>query len=389
MLARPAESTLAVPYADDRPSVHHAVDPAEAEAFVRQVHAELPTLGPVADRVAEVRREIARSGTYRHTVTELEHGARTAWRNSARCIGRLYWRSLVVRDARHVTSAEGMVAECVEHLRFATNGGRVRPTITVFPQAAPDGTGPRILGDQLIRYAGYRGPAGVIGDPSQVAATDRAMALGWADGQRSAFDVLPLIVQNSGGALLMAELPRDAVLEVELAHPDLRWFADLGLRWHAVPAIARMPLEVGGIVYTAAPFNGWYLGTEIGARNLADADRYDRLPEIARRMGLDTTSDRTMWKDRALIELNVAVLHSFDRAGVTVADHHSESERFLTHLAREEAAGRVCPADWSWIVPPISGSATAVFHRYYDEGVAGPRFRSAAEPTTSRCPHRD
>jgi nitric-oxide synthase len=24
------------------------------------------------------------------------------------------------------------------------------------------------------------------------------------------------------------------------------------------------------------------------------------------------------------------------------------------------------PADWSWIVPPISGSATAVFHRYYD-----------------------
>jgi nitric-oxide synthase len=49
----------------------------------------------------------------------------------------------------------------------------------------------------------------------------------------------------------------------------------------------------------------------------------------------------------------------------------------------------VCPADWSWIVPPISGSATPVFHRYYDEGVAGPRFRSAAEPTTSRCPHRD
>jgi hypothetical protein len=35
------------------------------------------------------------------------------------------------------------------------------------------------------------------------------------------------------------------------------------------------------------------------------------------------------------------------------------------------------------------GSATPVFHRYYDEGVAGPRFRSAAEPTTSRCPHRD
>jgi len=32
--------------------------------------------------VAEVRREITRSGTYRHTAAELEHGAWTAWRNS-------------------------------------------------------------------------------------------------------------------------------------------------------------------------------------------------------------------------------------------------------------------------------------------------------------------
>jgi hypothetical protein len=33
MLARPAESRLAARYAEDRPSMHHAVDPAEAEAF--------------------------------------------------------------------------------------------------------------------------------------------------------------------------------------------------------------------------------------------------------------------------------------------------------------------------------------------------------------------
>jgi len=144
-----------------------------------------------------------------------------------------------------------------------------------------------------------------------------------------------------------------------------------------------MPLEIGGLLYTAAPFNGWYLGTEIGARNLADTNRYDLLPEIARRMGLDTSSDRTMWKDRALVELNVAVLHSFDRAGVTLADHHTESERFLTHLAREEAAGRTCPADWSWIVPPVSGGVTPVFHRYYDDAVLTPRFRSASEASTT------
>ena len=116
MLTRPAASSLAVSYADDRPSLHHAVDPADAEAFVRQVHAELPALGPAAARVAEVRREIAGSGTYRHTAIELEHGARMAWRNSGRCIGRLYWRSLVVRDARHVTSAEIGRASCRERV---------------------------------------------------------------------------------------------------------------------------------------------------------------------------------------------------------------------------------------------------------------------------------
>jgi nitric-oxide synthase, bacterial len=36
-------------------------------------------------------------------------------------------------------------------------------------------------------------------------------------------------------------------------------------------------------------------------------------------------------------------------------------------VAREKSAGRSCPADWSWIVPPMSGGLTPVFHRYYDE----------------------
>jgi nitric-oxide synthase len=116
------------------------------------------------------------------------------------------------------------------------------------------------------------------------------------------------------------------------------------------------------------------MGTEIGARNLADTDRYDLLPRIAERLGLDTTSDRSLWKDRALVELNRAVLYSFDRAGVTVTDHHTESRRFLTHLDREERKGRTVGADWSWIVPPISGSATPVFHRTYDTTERTPAY---------------
>jgi nitric-oxide synthase len=50
-----------------------------------------------------------------------------------------------------------------------------------------------------------------------------------------------------------------------------------------------------------------------------------------------------------------------------MADHHTESHRFLFHLEREERAGRRCRAEWSWIVPPLSGGQTAVFHRCYDE----------------------
>ena len=52
---------------------------ADSEAFVRLVHEEVPALGPVDDRLRGVRAEIEATGTYRHTATELQHGARMAW----------------------------------------------------------------------------------------------------------------------------------------------------------------------------------------------------------------------------------------------------------------------------------------------------------------------
>jgi nitric-oxide synthase len=72
--------------------------------------------------------------------------------------------------------------------------------------------------------------------------------------------------------------------------------------------------------------------------------------------------------------VNRAVLHSFEQAGVTISDHHSETSRFLKHLAKEEKAGRTCPADWSWVVPPMSGALTPVYHRYYDTDHLKPEF---------------
>ena len=351
------------------------VDPAAAEEFLALFQAENPAAAPIGPRVEEVRAQIERYGTYAHTTAELTFGARVAWRNSSRCIGRLYWRSLQVRDRRHVTTAAQLAGEAFAHLRVATNSGRVRPTLTVFAPTTPERPGPRIWNEQLIRYAGYRQPDGtVIGDPRYADFTSAVRDLGWPGGPGTPFDLLPLVVQVPGEGPALFDLPRDVVLEVPLSHPRYPWFSELGLRWHAVPAISNMCLEIGGICYPAAPFNGWYMGTEIGARNLADVHRYDVVPVVARRLGLDTASERSLWRDQVLVELNIAVLHSFDAAGVTMADHHTESHRFLTHLAREERAGRITPADWSWIVPPISGAATPVFHRYYENADLRPNY---------------
>jgi nitric-oxide synthase, bacterial len=346
-----------------------------AERFIQQFYAE-NQLGSPGRRLRSVRREIQASGTYWHTPDELAFAARVAWRNSSRCIGRLYWQSLRVRDRRDVTTAAGVAAESVTHLREATNDGRIRPMITVFAPDAPGRPGPRILSSQLVRYAGYLNPGGAVtGDPANVELTRLACDLGWPGGQPPGrFDVLPVLVQAAGAPVTLHEIPADAILEVPIEHPEYGWFGELGLRWYAVPAISDMYLEAGGIRYPAAPFNGWYMCTEIGSRDLGDAARYSQLPVIAAHMGLSLASDRNLWKDRAMTELNVAVLHSYAKAGVMLTDHHTESVRFLQHLNREERHGRPVPADWTWIVPPAASSATPVFHRYYQDFDQTPNF---------------
>ncbi|HEU4811116.1 MAG TPA: nitric oxide synthase oxygenase [Nocardioides sp.] len=359
------------------------VDRAEAEEFLRMFHAENPAAGPVEPRIAAVLREIDLTGTYWHTPDELAFGARAAWRNNARCIGRLYWRSLQVRDLRTVSDATRVARYCFGHLDAAINGGKIRPTISVFAPETPSRPAPRIWNEQLIRYAGYEQPDGsILGDPRYVAFTREMIRRGWRPPvRRGAFDVLPLVVETAEEGPRMFPLPDDRVHEVELEHPELDWFADLGMRWHSVPVISNNRLVIGGVSYPAAPFNGWYMGTEIGARNLGDSERYDLVPAVAERMGLDTTDDASLWRDRALVEINRAVLHSFQASGVSITDHHTESRRFLTHVEREERAGRTCPADWTWIVPPMSGSQTPVFHRYYDNEDRLPNFFGDTEAT--------
>lgn len=51
------------------------------------------------------------------------------------------------------------------------------------------------------------------------------------------------------------------------------WFAELDLRWYALPAVSNMSFDCGGIQFTATSFSGWYMSTEIGCRNLCDVNR--------------------------------------------------------------------------------------------------------------------
>ncbi len=350
---------------------------AEATDFLTRTDG--PATADLADRIASIREQVEHTGTYAQTPGELAHGAALAWRNHSRCVGRLHWRSLRVVDRRDAATAEEVFDACVRHLRSATNGGDIRPMITVFAPRRPDGSEIRIWNSQLIRYAGYRGHGSCVGDPLNADLTDEIRRLGWR-GRGGRFDVLPLVIQMPGEPPRLFELPEDAVLEVPIRHPEFAWFAGLGLRWHALPAISDMRLEVAGLTYTACPFNGWYVSAEIGARNLSDPHRYNQLEVIARRMGLSTMDTKSLWMDRALIELNQAVLYSFGQSGVRMVDHHVVARQFCTHIEREQAVGRETPADWAWIVPPISASTTPTYHRVYQDLDLRPNFYRQPPP---------
>lgn len=362
-----------------------AADPDEAEEFLRGYYGEHPDAGSAAARIRTVRGEIYATGTYSQTPDELAWAARLAWRHAARCSGRDKWSRLRLRDRRWARTPGEVAGETFGHLREATNRGNIRSVITVFAPDTPRRLGPRIVNSQVLRYAGYRQPDGsFLGDPANEELTRLAQELGW-QGPGGGFDLLPLIVTGPDGKQRAFDIPPDAVLEVPIFHPDFDWFAGLGLKWYGVPLISDMYLEAGGIRYPCAPFNGWYqAGSEIGVRNFGDASRYDMLPTVAANMGLDTARLSTLWRDRAAVELAVAVQASFSESGVMATDHQSEMERFMRFVAAEEDAQRPWCADWSWIVPPVGGSTTRAFHREYPNPVLKPGFFRDGESAPGR-----
>lgn len=325
--------------------------------------------------------EINHSGTYTHTTEELTFGARVAWRNSNRCIGRLGWESLTLFDHRDLRHPDDIISATISYVKWAENSGKVRPAICIFAPSNPHtGQSIRFWNSKLIRYAGYSVHGSVIGDPDEIDRTNAFQNLGW-HGNRQPFDLLPIVLQVPGYPVRWYNWSGlHDPLEVEIKHPWFNWFEELKLRWYGVPVISDMTLEIGGIHYTAAPFNGWFMGTEIGSRNLGDERRYNLLPTIAQRMQLDTKMKAALWKDRALTELNTAVLYSYRQKGVTIVDHHTAAEQFERFQRKEQQNRREVTADWSWVVPPTAGSTTTLFHQSWSNQIKTPNFFYTDKP---------
>lgn len=345
-------------------STNHEAMKQQAEDFIRISYAELDkTDTEIENRIRSIYDEIEVSGTYRHTEEELVHGARMAWRNNSRCIGRLFWHTLEIMDARQADTEDRVAEALMQHLEKANNGGRIRPLITIFRSGEDVASRIRIWNHQLIRYAGYPEHAGQdrAGDPASDAFTRVCEQLGW-QGTGGDYDVLPLVISIGTAQPRWYAIPKHLVQEVQLSHPEIERFPELQLRWYAVPIVSDMQLEIGGIRYSAAPFNGWYMETEIGSRNLGDTGRYNRLPAVAELMGLDRSTNTSLWKDRAMLELNRAVLYSFKQAGVNIVDHHTAADQFVRFQQQEKERERQVSGRWNWLIPPMSPSATPIWH---------------------------
>ena len=92
----------------------------------------------------------------RLSTNELLDAGKIAWRNHARCIGRLNWNSLKIRDDRHLETAEQVFESLLHHYASAHNNGDIRSIMTVFlEQQRPHSQCIRIWNSQVNYWLFY------------------------------------------------------------------------------------------------------------------------------------------------------------------------------------------------------------------------------------------
>src|SRR5699024_11059421 len=152
---------------------------------------------------------------------ELVYGAKRAWRNSNCCIGRAFWDSFTVNDARHIHTEQEFLDAIENHIQFTINGGKITPCITIF-----DGQHtPKIYSNQIYRYGCYEH----VSDPFELKITQLAKHLGWQD-KHTDFDILTLIYKIPGESLKFYNYQPEMIKEVPITHDRFPKLEKLGLK---------------------------------------------------------------------------------------------------------------------------------------------------------------
>eukprot|EP00884_Botryococcus_braunii_P012045 jgi/Botrbrau1/20841/Bobra.0156s0066.1 len=340
----------------------------EALEFQDMFHKETRRSFAVAQsRKVEITSHIKATGSYWHTKEELVVGARVAWRNAPKCSNRKFWNELEVIDGRDCQTPEDIYRLCLYLIERAMQSCISKSHAVIFkPQTPGTGDGPRIWNSQLLRFAGYRQPDGSVkGDPAEADFTAMCIdTFGWKSpsGCEGHFDILPLLIQADPHELpQLFEIPPQYVPRVHLRHPTCREFTDLKLQWYGAPAVSNTEMSLGGLLYTAVPFQGWYACTEI-VQNLTSPERYDLAPTIAVACGWITKGGAALWRDRVMVEVAVAVMHSFREDGLGIVDHHTLLHTFYKWYQKELKERGYVTGNWKWIVPPMAGTQTACYY---------------------------
>ena len=168
------------------------------------------------------------------------------------------------------------------------------------------------------------------------------------------------MLQADGQEPELFELPLELAIQCAITHPKYD-FASLNMKYFPLVSFSTFLFDIGGCQFSCAPFSAFYSAPEI-ARALGDANRFNKLKLIAECMQLDTSNNTSLWKDKALVELNYAILYSFQKANISVIDHHTISEQFLRFFETEHKLRGGCPADWVWVNPQLSSHLEDAFH---------------------------
>ena len=207
-------------------------------------------------------------------------------------------------------------------------------------------------------------------------------------------------------------LSTESVQQIAIEHPTQPEIAGLGYKWSVAHTASNLKLTLGGIVYESIPFSRWFVSTEI-VRSLVQ--RYNAVVECAKVLNIDTKSDplcqqrveyevrvheKIAWCNTFFekqlteifcasaamyspppppLQLELAVLYSFRKNGVTIEDPTGIAESFCAHAQRERIEfGRECPWQWS----PLA-STIAPLHTSLNYGMRNFRVRPRFETNAS------